>query len=82
MGIEPSDADAVKLRKVQQTLAPFAAVIDDLIPPVAALLSITNRPRSQHSSAIVKGIAEERFIFGQCRKWGRHEGAIGTVEVG
>src|SRR5207237_10814362 len=53
MGIETSDVDAVKLHKVQQTLAPLAAVIDDLIPPVAALLSITNRPRSQHSSAIV-----------------------------
>lgn len=52
MGIEAADSDAEKLRKVQKTLAPFASVIDDLIPPVAALLSITNRPRSQHSSAI------------------------------
>jgi class 3 adenylate cyclase/tetratricopeptide (TPR) repeat protein len=51
-GIEPSDPDAVKLQKVQQTLQPFADAIDDLIPPVAALLSITNRPLSRHSSRI------------------------------
>lgn len=50
MGIEPSDPDAVKLRKVKETLAPFA--VDDPIPPVAALLSIANRPRSRYSSRI------------------------------
>jgi tetratricopeptide (TPR) repeat protein len=53
MGIEPSDPDAVKLKKVEETLAPFARAIDDPIPPVAALLSITNRPRSRYSSRIV-----------------------------
>ena len=44
MGIEPSDSDAVKLQKIEKMLAPFAAAIDDPIPPVAALLSITDRP--------------------------------------
>jgi predicted ATPase/class 3 adenylate cyclase len=54
MGIELSDPDAVKLQKIEKTLAPFAAGIDDPIPPVAALLSITNRPRSRYSSRISK----------------------------
>ena len=52
MGIEPSDSDAAKLRKVRDTLTPFASAIDDPIPPIAALLSITDRPRSRHSSHI------------------------------
>jgi class 3 adenylate cyclase len=53
MGIEPADPDAVKLKKVQTTLAPFVKAVDDLIPHVAALLSIANRPQSRHSSRIV-----------------------------
>ncbi len=52
MGIEPTDPDAVKLEKIERTLAPFAGAIDDLVPPVAALLSITNRPRSRYSSRV------------------------------
>lgn len=54
IGIEPSDSDAEKLRKVTERLAPFTAVIDDVVPPVAALLSIANRPRSRHSSRIAE----------------------------
>ncbi|HEY6139996.1 MAG TPA: AAA family ATPase, partial [Thermoanaerobaculia bacterium] len=53
MGIEPSDPDSEKLRKVRNTLAPFESVIGDLIPPVAALLSIAKRPQSRHSSHIL-----------------------------
>lgn len=54
MGIEPADPDAVKLKKIQTTLAPFVKTVDDLIPHVAALLSIANRPQSRHSSRIAR----------------------------
>ncbi|HEV7920934.1 MAG TPA: AAA family ATPase [Thermoanaerobaculia bacterium] len=53
-GIEATDSDDVKLAKVEATLTPFADAIDDLVPPVAALLSITRRPMSRRSSRIVK----------------------------
>ncbi|HKO56820.1 MAG TPA: AAA family ATPase, partial [Thermoanaerobaculia bacterium] len=52
MGIESTDPDAVKLRKVETTLAPFNGSVNDLIPVVAALLSIAGRPRSKNSSRI------------------------------
>ena len=52
MGIEPSDPDAVKLQKLRNTVAPFAATIEDLVPHLASLLSITGRPQSRHSSRI------------------------------